>query len=336
MADEAAVAPAIVAVVVNAARVDFEGDLDLNSIRAVARVVLHNDDHPSEDVLVQRVVDASATIVITKEIPVPRSAIARLPTSVRLICEAGTGFNNIDIVAAREMGILVCNVPDYSSTAVAQLVLAFLLNHSVSLPAQQHMLSAGDRRNFTDRVQVPLFELQGKTIGLVGGRGTIGRKVTELCLALGMRVIVSSRHPVAASNGDDPRVEITTSLGHLLAASDFVSLHCPLTNETRNLIDAAALTLMKPTAYLINTARGGMIDQDALITALAAGTIAGAALDVQAEEPPPADCPLYTLPNVCLTPHIGWERKESRQRLLDAVASNMKAFVDGEPRNIVN
>lgn len=322
------------AVAVNAGRVDFDGTLDFSSIGAAARVVRHDFDSATAEEIVQRCVDAKATVLITKEVSVSADTIAHLPSTVVLICEAGTGFNNIDIVAARAKGITVCNVPDYSSRAVAQLVLAYALNHSVSMLSQQRMLAAGNRENFTDAVRVPLFELEGKTIGLVGGRGTIGSKVAELCLGLGMKVLVSSRRP--AGPKDNPLIEVTTSLEHLLRTSDIVSLHCPLNEETKHLIDGPALRRMKRTAYLINTSRGGLVDQDALIDALRSDDIGGAALDVQAVEPPPADCPLYSMPNVCLTPHIGWKRKETRQRLLDIVAENITAFQGGRPVNVVN
>ncbi|CAE8643896.1 unnamed protein product [Polarella glacialis] len=258
--------------------------------------------------------------------------IAKFPDSVKLIAEAGTGYNNIDIQAARARGITVCNVPAYSNDAVAQLVVTFLLNFSCSMVPQQRMLMKGDKSNFTKHLQVPHFEAGGKTLGLIGGGGTIGSKVTEIALTLGLTILISSRNPKPSA---DPRVQIVT-LDELLAQSDFISIHCPLTDATRHLIDTAALGKMKPSAFIINTARGAIVKEGDLIAALQAGTIAGAGLDVQDPEPPAEDSPLYTLDNVILTPHIGWRRLETRQRLMDMVAENVAAFLRGSPTNVVN
>lgn len=165
-------------------------------------------------------------------------------------------------------------------------------------------------------------QLHGKTLGLIGGNGAIGVRVAEIASVFGMRVLVSSR-----SSG--------VSLEQLLRQSDFVSVHCPLSPQTKHLLDATHLAMMKPTAYLINTARGAIIDEPALVAALQAGVLAGAALDVQTTEPPPRDSPLYVLDKVILTPHIGWKKVETRQRLMGLVAANVTAFLDGKPINVV-
>jgi len=327
--------PAGKVVVTNAKRLDFDGKLNFDSVSKVAgpAVTRIEDDHPSDDEIIAALGD-DATIIINKEIPITAALIGRFPPTMKLICEAGTGFNNIALDAAAARGIKVTNVPAYSTEAVAQLVATFLLNFSCSLGLQQRMLQNGDKSNFKGSLQVPHFELQGKTIGLIGGRGNIGSATAKLCIALGMRVIVSSRSD-APSKIDG--VGITSSVEDLLKVSDFVSLHCPLTASTKHLINAATLKIMKPTAYLINTARGAIVDEPALIEALSASppTIAGAGLDVQELEPPADDSALYTLPNVILTPHIGWKRVETRQRLVDAVADNIAAFISGTPTNIV-
>jgi len=201
---------------------------------------------------------------------------------VKLICEAGTGFNNIDIDACRQRGICVMNVPSYSSSAVASLVITFILNFSCGLISQQKKLWNGDRSNFTSFLHEPHFELEGKTLGLVGGRGTIGSKVSALATALGMKVVVSTRRTPPISTDESAHdIIYTSSIEEIFRCSDFISLHCPLSSETHHLINSETLALMKPTAFLINTARGGLIDEDALVCALNTGAIAGAALDVQ-------------------------------------------------------
>jgi len=264
-------------------------------------------------------------ILITKEIPVSADTIGRLPSSVRLIQEAGTGFNNIDLVAAKARGITVCNCPAYSSDAVAQLVTTFILNFSCSLHLQTRMLATGNRDNFTKSLRAPHFELAGKTLGLIGGAGNIGRKVAALGEALGMRVVITSRRPVANA----------VPLDELLRTSDFVSLHVPLNADTTHLINKETLGLMKPTAVLINTGRGGLVHEPDLIDAISAGAIGGAGLDVQQTEPPIESNPLYTMENVILTPHIGWKRVQTRQRLMDIIADNVTAFLNGAPVNVV-
>lgn len=320
--------------VVNAERVDFDGALDWGALERGP-----SDDDPS--FVVERHASSSAeeivaraagcVAVVTKEIALSAHTIAALPDSVRLICEAGTGYNNIALDAAAARGITVCNVPQYSTDAVAQLVITFVLALSCGLVQQQRMLLRGDRSNFTHRLQVPHFELAGKTIGLVGGSGLIGQRVAELARALGMRVLVSSRR--AGAPGAPPGA---VTLDELLAASDFVSVHCPLTDETRGLLGAAAFRRMKRGAYLVNTARGAVVCEEALLGALRAGELGGAALDVQECEPPPPDSPLYSEPGLILTPHIGWRRLETRQRLLGAVGENARAFARGAPINVVS
>lgn len=197
-----------------------------------------------------------------------------------------------------------------------------MLSFSASLTQQHRALARGDKTLFGGAFPLPLFELRGKTLGLVGGNGEIGSRVSTLAQALGMKVLVYSRSSA-------------TPLATLLSESDFISLHCPLTPATKHLINASALSGMKKSAYLINTARGAIVDEAALVAALQAGRLAGAALDVQDPEPPAADSPLYTLDNVILTPHIGWKRAETRQRLIDAVASNIAVWAAGKPVSVV-
>ena len=324
-----------VVLLINAGRIDFDKALDLSPLTSISHLEVFQDDcNPAT--IATRAAGCEAAVLITKEIPVPAAAIEALPESVKMICEAGTGFNNVDLEAARKRGITVCNVAGYSSSSVATLVMSHVLNFACSLHLQYAALREGDHASFVGSAPcgsprgMPHFEIGGKTIGLVGGTGAIASEVQRVALALGMRVLVYSRSGTAPDGAE------ACDLPTLLGQSDFVSLHCPLKPETTNLIDAKALALMKPTAYLINTARGGIIDQDALVEAMTRNQIAGAALDVQVVEPPPPEHPLYGLKNVVLTPHIGWKRAETRQRLIGLVAENVRRFFEGSPINVVS
>jgi len=320
--------------VVNATRLDFDHKLDWTSLGQDAKYYYVYHDPVGIDPTNETVVERSkgCDVIVTKDIPIRSEIIAALPPSVKLICEAGTGYNNIDLNACRERGICVMNIPSYSTEAVACLVFTFIFNFSCSFVSQQQSLLSGDLTNFSYCLQVPHFEIAGKTIGIIGGQGRIGKRVGEIARAFGMNVLICTRNSACASPSD---TECVTTFEDLLQRSDFVTLHCPLTNETRSLMNANTLAIMKPTAYLINTARGGIVDENALIFALQSGIIAGAALDVQDPEPPIISSPLYNLPNVILTPHIGWKRHETRQRLVDAVSSNIHSFRVGEPQNVV-
>jgi glycerate dehydrogenase len=314
-------------VFLNAAKLNFDAKLDFAPLTSLTHLTSYADSTDAE--IVARV--QGETVVITKELPVGKALIDRFPGSVKLICEAGTGYNNLDIAAARARGIAVCNVPTYSTEAVAQLALTFMLNLSCSLPQQVAMLQRKDFTNFTKQLQVLHFELQGKTLGVIGG-GAIGRKLMWHALNLGMKVVV---HDIVAPRGLDPAIGLC-SLEELLAQSDFISLHCPLNAATRHLIDERTIGLMKPGACLINTSRGAIVDEPALIAALEAGRLGGAGLDVQEREPLAPDSPLFGLQNVIVTPHIGWRRLESRQRLIKLTAENIAAFLAGKPTNVVN
>jgi len=311
------------AVLVNAGRLDFDRGLNLSKLEAAAGELGRFEPDATPEEILERV--QGYDIVIFKEIPVPGDIIAKFPPCVKLIQEAGTGFNNIDLEAAQAKGITVCNCPAYSSEAVAHLVLTFILNFSCSLVPQMRMLKEGNRDNFSKCMQVPHFELAGKTLGLIAGSGDIGSQVAKLGEALGMKVIITSRSPKPNA----------VPLDELLSTSDFVSLHCPLNAETKYIMDKDTLAKMKPTAFLINTGRGALINEGDLIEVLKNRGIAGAGLDVQEKEPPVEDSSLYTLDNVILTPHIGWKRLETRQRLMDIVADNVAAFVAGSPKNVV-
>ncbi len=311
-------------VVFNEAKMNFDGNLDFSVLSS--EVVTYSDTTP--DQFLDRVADAE--ILVTKEMPVSREQILALPDSVKLICEAGTGYNNLDLDAAREKGITVCNIPAYSSERVAHTAIMMILNLSSTMQTQMAMLAKGNHDNFTKNLQVPHVEVNGKTLGIIGA-GNIGRTVMKIAKALDMNILVYTRTP----REDEENVHYT-DLETVLKNSDYVSLHCPLTPATRHLINTDTLALMKPTAFLINTSRGALIDEPALIKALQERKIAGAGLDVQETEPPVEDNPLYTLDNVILTPHMGWKGLETRQRLLSILKGNIDGFINGKPVNVVS
>lgn len=311
-------------VVLNAAKMNYDGNLDFSILSD--DVTVYDDTTPEQ--LLERI--QGAGVVVTKEMPVSGDLIRQFPDSVKIICEAGTGYNNLDLAAAREKGIIVCNVPSYSSERVAHTAIMMILNLSSTMQTQMKMLANGDRTNFTKYLQVPHVEVNGKTLGIIGA-GNIGRAVIKVAKALDMDILVYTRTPREDSDGVR-YVDLET----LLKSSDYVSLHCPLTPQTRHMINKETLSLMKPSAFLVNTSRGALVDEPALIEALQSGVIAGAALDVQETEPPAEDNPLYTMNNVILTPHMGWKGLETRQRLVSILNGNIKAFFAGNPRNVVS
>lgn len=268
-----------------------------------------------------------ATVVVTKEMPLPKAIVAQLPDSVKLVVEAGTGYNNHDLAALKAKHIALANVPAYSTQRVADTALMLMLNLASSMQQQLTMLAHGDHRNFSQHLMVPHVELNGKTLGVIGF-GHIGQALIKIAQAMDMQILVATR-----TKRDDRDGIHFTSQADLLVHSDFVSLNLPLTPDTANLIDASALQLMKPSAFLINTARGGLVDEPALIQALKHHEIAGAGLDVQASEPLADDSPLFALDNVIVTPHIGWRGLETRQRLVKIVADDIQAFLQGEALN---
>lgn len=265
----------------------------------------------------------NADVVITNKVVLDRNLIEGAP-KLKLICVCATGTNNIDLDAARERDIPVKNVAGYTGTSLAQHTIALLL----ALATRWHQYSEDVNNGRWSqspvfcRLDYPVMELAGKTLGIIG-YGDLGQKVARLGEALGMRVLVA-----ASFNGEQKAGRVP--LEQLLAESDVISLHCPLTGETEMLVDQQFLSAMKPSAFLINTARGGLVDEAALVAALKGGGIGGAALDVVSVEPPPADHPLLAgdIPNLIITPHNAWISRESRQRLLDGVTQNIAATFD--------
>ena len=311
-------------VVLNAKKMNFDGKLDFSVLSSDVTVY---DDTTNEE-LPGRI--QGADIIVTKEMPVSAEMIQRFPESVKLICEAGTGYNNIDLEAARKKGITVCNIPAYSTERVAHTAIMMILNLSSTMQVQMKMLANGNHDNFTKNLQVPHVEVNGKTLGIIGA-GHIGKKVIKIAQALDMNILVYTRTP-----REDEKGIRYVSLKELLEHSDYVSLHCPLTESTKHMINKETLKLMKPSAFIINTSRGALIDEAALIEALKNGKIAGAGLDVQETEPPKETSPLYTMENVLITPHMGWKGLETRQRLVSILADNIKNFLAGNPKNVVS
>ena len=311
-------------VVVNASKMNYDHALDFSVLSSDVQVY---DDSTNEE-LIERI--QGARVVVTKELPVGADLISQFPDTVKLIVEAGTGYNNIDLNAAKERGITVCNIPAYSTERVAHTVIMMILNFASTMQKQIGMLAKGDRSNFTKYLQVSHTEVNGKTLGVVGA-GHIGMEVIKVAKALGMNILVHTRTPKA--DGDGIRY---VSLDELLENSDYITLHCPLNEQTKYMINKEAISKMKTSAVIVNTGRGPLINEADLCEALAAKRIAGAGLDVQEVEPPAEDSPLYTLDNVIITPHMGWKGLETRQRLVGIIRDNVQAFFKGEPINVVS
>lgn len=310
-------------VVLNGDRMNYDHRLDFSILSDEVKV--YEETKPEQ--ILDRI--QGFDVVVTKEMPVSGNIIRSFPDSVKLIVEAGTGYNNHDLEAIKEKGLTLCNVPAYSTERVAHTAIMMILNLSSSMRKQMNMLHDGDRSNFTRCMQVNHVEVNGKTLGVIG-TGNIGREVIKIAQALGMKILAYARTP----REDEPGIRFA-SLEEVLAQSDYLTLHCPLNAETRHLINRERLALMKPTACIVNTARGALIDEEALIEALQEGRIAGAGLDVQETEPPAADNPLYDMDNVILTPHMGWRGLETRQRLVSIAADDIKNFLAGTPVNVI-
>ncbi len=301
------------------------GDLSWKNLEALGALTVYERTQPTETVA--RAADAE--IVLTNKVIVSKEVMAQLP-KLKYIGVLATGYNVVDIQEAHERGIIVTNVPAYSTESVAQMVFAHLLTVT---NRTEHYAIQNRRGRWTENPDFcywdfPHMELAGKTFGIVG-LGNIGQRVAQIALAFGMKVkALSSKTSLPAG------IE-KASLEELLATSDVLSLHCPLTENTRYLINADTLRQMKSTAILINTGRGPLIDDQAVAEALADGRLAAFCADVLTEEPPKADNPLLKQPNAFFTPHIAWASKEARIRLLQVATNNVRAFISGEPVNVV-
>ncbi len=304
------------------------GDLSWSAFESLGSCSVHDRTPP--ELVAERVQDAD--IVLTNKALLPRAVIERLP-KLRYIGVLATGYNVVDVAAAAERGVVVTNVPGYSSPSVAQSVFALLLELTNRTGHQAQEVGKGRWAACPDFCfwDHPIVELHGLTLGLVG-LGDIGQAVARIALAFGMKVLAARRQWSVAP----PEGVVPATLEEVLAQSDVVSLHCPLTDSTRHLINPTTLGQMKRTAYLINTARGPLVDERALAEALNAGQIAGAGLDVLSMEPPAADNPLFGARNCFITPHIAWASRESRRRLIAMAADNVKQWLAGTTVNRVN
>lgn len=308
--------------------------LDRNTLRADVRRpafehrwVEYEQTPPGE--VVERLRDA--TVAITNKVPLRREALAQLPR-LRMIAVAATGVDIIDLDAARERGLVVSNVRGYAQTVVPEHVLMLVLALRRNLVAYRDDVRRGawGRASTFALLDHPIRDLKGSTLGIVG-HGSLGRGVERLALAFGMRVLLSEHKGAARVR------EGRTSFDELLRESDVVSVHAPLSRETRDMIGAEELKMMKGSALLINCARGGVVDEEALARALREGTIAGAGVDVLTTEPPRGGNPLLELdlPNLIVTPHVAWASLEAMQALADQLIDNIEAFERGEPKNTV-
>lgn len=306
------------------------GDLSWEPLKKLVTAVEVHDRTPSELTL-ERIGDAE--LVMTNKTPLPGDLLRKLP-KLRYIGVLATGYNIVDIEAARELGIRVTNIPTYGTASVAQFAFALLLELCHHVQLHSGAVRAGEWSRSPDWSfwKTPLIELAGKTMGIIGF-GRIGRQTARIAHAMGMTVIAAD-----AWHGNPPDYDgfRWVSVDELLAESDVVSLHCPLTPETQGLIDRARLARMKSTAFLLNTSRGPLVVDQDLADALNDGRIAGAGLDVLSVEPPADSNPLLSAKNCLVTPHIAWATKEARSRLMDIAVQNVEAFLKGQMHNVVS
>ncbi len=303
------------------------GDVSLDGITALADSSVFG--YTPNEKIAEAIGDADA--VICNKCLITQEVFDKCP-NLKYVGLFATGYNNVDLAAASKRGAVVCNVPAYSTNAVAQHTFALILDYYNKVAEYKKTVADGDWVNYKlfSYFYIPTTEIAGLTLGIIG-YGDIGRKTAEIARAFGMNVVTYTRSPQKVTDGT--RV---CTLEELLSISDAVSLHCPLTPENGKMINAETLALMKPNALLVNTARGGLIDEQALADALNGGRLGGARLDTLTHEPMREDCPLRGAKNCAITPHIAWAPIETRVRLLEKVAENLKAWINGEPINVVN
>ena len=302
------------------------GDIDFSPLEKLGEVTYYDTLTPGG---LKKAAAGAEALLVNKAI-VDAELVSACP-NLKFVGTYATGYNNVDLSVCSKRDITVCNVPGYSTHAVAQHVFAMLLMLCGSVDKYSASVCKGDWKRAKTFSYMPwqTVEVYGKTFG-VYGYGNIGRAVARIAEALGMNVIVCTRTPPK-----DCPYELVTA-DQIFARSDFLSLHCPLTEQTNGIVNARTLSLMKKEAILINTARGGLVDEEALAAALNSGALGGACLDVLASEPMKKDCPLFRAKHTVITPHIAWVPRETRQRLVNAVADNLKCFISGHPVNVVN
>lgn len=305
------------------------GDLTWDELKKLGDVVIH--DRTPADQVVERA--RGAEVIFTNKTPVSEEAINQL-SSLKYIGVLATGYNIVNTDAAKAKGIVVANVPGYGTTSVVQMTFALLLELCLHVQRHSDTVMEGRWAKSADWCywDYPLVELLGKTIGIIGF-GRIGQQVGDVATAFGMNIIGNSRHWTDQSHRPNFR---WAEIPELLEQSDVVSIHCPLFPETKGLINKESLQTMKKSAFLINTSRGPIIVDEDLADALNNNVIAGAGIDVLSVEPPSKDNPLFGAKNCIITPHIAWATKEARARLMDITVSNLSAFLNGNPVNVVN
>lgn len=305
------------------------GDLNWDALNKLGDVTIH--DRTPYDETVARCKDAQ--VVLTNKAPLDEAILNQLP-DLKYIGVLATGYNIINTDVCKQKGIVVTNVPGYGTGAVAQFVFALLLELCLHIQKHSDAVLEGRWAKSVDFCfwDYPLIALAGKTLGIIGF-GTIGQKVADIATAFDMNIIATGRRQTDQSHRKNFK---WVSLDELLQQSDVVSIHCPLTPETQDLINAENLRKMKPSAFLINTSRGPIINDADLAYALNNDIIAGAGIDVLSKEPPPSDNLIFTAKNCIITPHIAWAAKEARARLMATAVSNLEAFITGQPFNVVN
>lgn len=303
------------------------GDNPWTELEALGTLSIYARSEPSE--VLERA--QGADIVLTNKTPLDADTLRAIP-SLRGVCVLATGVNVVDVEAATALGVPVCNVPAYSTASTAQHTIALLLELTNWVGKHDRAVHEGAWSRSLDFsfTLAPLTEVDGLTLGVVGF-GAIGRRVAEVARSLGMRV-----QAAGAARTGDPEWLVRVELDHLFASADVVTLHCPLTPETRGLVNAARLSRMKPSALLVNAGRGPLVDEAALADALTRGVIAGAAVDVLSEEPPPSDNPLLSAPRCVITPHNAWSTLSARRRAMQIAAANVRGILRGAPQNVVN
>ena len=316
-------------IVILDARALNPGDLSYDCISQFGEVTQYQRTE-TEAQTIERIGDSE--IVLVNKVPITETVLTACP-NIKLICVQATGYNIVDTAACAKRGIPVTNVPTYGTAAVAQFTMALILEMCHRIGLHNHSVHQGDWMHAETFCYwlTPQMELAGKTLGIIGF-GRIGQAVGHLAKAFGMKVVAYNR----SQTEDGRKIAEYVDLDTLFAESDIISLHCPQTAQTENLINADTIAKMKDGAMLVNTARGGLVDENALVDALESGKLRYAAVDVVSQEPMQADNPLLKTRKCIITPHIAWAPVESRQRLLDTVVENIRAFLDGKPQNVVN
>ena len=304
------------------------GDISWDELKEFGELTVYPRSKPEE--VVSRIGDAE--IILTNKVLMNAELLKQLP-KLKYIGILATGYNTVDLDAARALGITVTNIPAYSTESVAQITFAHILNITNRIGHYARQTREGRWSKNPDFCywDTPLMELSGKTIGIVG-LGNIGKRVACIARLFGMDVFALT----SKNSSDLPEGIQKTTLEGLLAVSDVLTLHCPLTDETRHLINRERLEKMRPGAILINTGRGPLVDEQAVAEALKSGRLAGYGADVMCNEPPEADNPLFCQPNAFITPHIAWATREARLRLMKVAVANVKAFIAGTPQNVVS